>query len=152
MLVNRLSHPVSATRGSGCTIARTSSENVTSRFSNHFFTIPSRSSCKICPNSSGVKLAWAVRRQGGENWKFVVKCSRRTVQLQNRSFHVMDWTRKPAELLFFIVKYAILRRSCRPLRRGCWSSLTIASLKKLSDPLASVSFLLSRACQRETVW
>ena len=59
-----------------------------------------------------------------------------SIRLQNRSFHVVERTRtsskcqkiknaraKRAKLLFFIVKYANLWRSCCRRRRGCLSSL-----------------------------
>ena len=57
-----------------------------------------------------------------------------TTQLQNRSFHVVERTSakcpkmknaraKRAKLLFFIVKYANLWRSCCRRRRGCLSFL-----------------------------
>ena len=59
-----------------------------------------------------------------------------STQLQNRSFHVVERTRtaakcpqiktaraKRAKLLFFIVKYANLWRTCWSRRRGCVSSL-----------------------------
>ena len=58
---------------------------------------------------------------------------RSSIQLQNRSFHVVERTRtsakclkmtnaraKRAELLFFIVKYANLWRSCCRPRRSCF--------------------------------
>ena len=61
---------------------------------------------------------------------------RSSIQLQNRSFHVVERTRtsakclrmtnalaKRAELLFFIVKYANLWRSCCRPRRSCLSYL-----------------------------
>ena len=59
-----------------------------------------------------------------------------STHLQNRSFHVVERTRtstkgqkrkneraKRAKILFFIVKYANLWRSCFRRRRGCLSSL-----------------------------
>ena len=59
-----------------------------------------------------------------------------SIQLQNRSFHVVERTRtsskcqklknaraKRAKILFFIVKYANLWGSCCLRRRGCLSSL-----------------------------
>ena len=62
-----------------------------------------------------------------------------STQLQNRSFHVVERTRKSskcqkmknarakrAKLLFFIVKYANLWGSCCRRRRGCLSSLLTA--------------------------
>ena len=66
-------------------------------------------------------------------WQVLTSCF---IQLQNTSFHGVDWTRtavkwpkmknaraKRAELLFFIVKYANLWHSCLRRRRGCWSTL-----------------------------
>ena len=59
-----------------------------------------------------------------------------STQLQNRPFHVAERTRtavkctkmkiagaKYAKVLFFIVRYANLRRSCCRRRRACLSSL-----------------------------
>ena len=67
-------------------------------------------------------------------------------QLQNRSFHVVERTRtseecakmktaraKRAKLLFFVVKYANLWRSCFRCRRGCVNSL-IGSLRSTTRP------------------
>ena len=63
-----------------------------------------------------------------------------STQLQNRSFHVIERTRtssnyqkmknaraKRAKILFFIVKYANLWGFCCRCRRGCLSSLLLAS-------------------------
>ena len=44
------------------TAARTSSENVTSRFCNHFSIIQGHHGCKMCSNFPGIKLEPALQR------------------------------------------------------------------------------------------
>ena len=74
------------------TAARTSSENVISRFGSHLLITQSHSACKMCSNCPGIKLEqrlssdffpgkgscdtgyWGIRRQ---NWTFVILWSRR---------------------------------------------------------------------------
>ena len=115
--------------------ARTSSENVTSRFCNHFSIIQSHYVWKMCSNCPGIKLD---QRLGHKKTKLnichhILTWSR---QRQNRSFHVVERTRtsskcqkmknaraKRAKILFFIVKYANLAGFCCRRRRGCLSSL-----------------------------
>ena len=43
-------------------LARTSSENITSRFFNNFAVIQSHYACKMCPNYPGIKLEPALLR------------------------------------------------------------------------------------------
>ena len=104
---------------------RTWSENVTSRFCNHSSVIHCHYACKMCCNYAGTKLEPALQKS---NICHHILTS--STQLQNRSFHVVERTRtsakclkiknaraKRAKLLFVIVKYANLWRSCcRPLR------------------------------------
>ena len=115
------------------TAARTSSENVTSRFRSHFWIIQSHHGCKMCPTYPGSKLEPALQRKILNICHHVLTSSS---QLQNRSFHVVERTRTSAEcpkmknarakranLMFFTVKYASLWRSCCRCRRGCVNSL-----------------------------
>ena len=69
--------------------------------------------------------------------------------VQNMSFHVVERTRTSAKcrktknarakLLFFIVKYANLRRSCCRRRRGCLSSLKRTDDSHVSLHVSSLS-------------
>ena len=43
--------------------ARTSFENVTSRFCNHFSIIPSSLACKMCTNYPGIVSRWRLEEQ-----------------------------------------------------------------------------------------
>ena len=84
-----------------------------------------------------LELNWS-QRLGNENTKLNICHHMLTssIQLQNRSFHVVERTRtslkclkmknaraKRAKTLFFIVKYANLWGFCCRRRRGCLSSL-----------------------------
>ena len=120
------------------TTAGTSSENVNSRFCNHFSIIPSHHACKMCSYYSILESNWNQRL-----WDNKTKLNichhmlTSSTQLQNRSFHVVERTRtsatclksenaraKRAKLLVFIVKYANLWRSCcRPLRGSLCSPI-----------------------------
>ena len=80
-----------------------------------------------------------------------------STQLQNRSFHVVEGTRKSskcqkmkyarakrAKILFFIVKYANLWGFCCRRRRGCLSSLLQKREVTFSDDvLASVAVVFA---------
>ena len=116
------------------TKARTSSENATSRFCNHFqlFKLIMLEKCVL----TILELSWNLRL-GNKKTKLNI-CHHvltSSTQLQNRSFHVVERTRtstkclkmknaraKHAKILFSIVKYANLGFCCRR-RRGCLSSL-----------------------------
>ena len=83
-----------------------------------------------------LELNWY--QQFGDNKKILNICHHMltsSTQLQNKSFHVVEKTRTAvkcttmkiararfAKILFFVVKYANLWRSCRRRRRGCLSS------------------------------
>ena len=76
------------------TAARTSSENVTSRFCNHFSIIQSHYACKMCFNYPGIRLEPALHRVPfiDKKTKFNICYHMVTssTQLQNRSFHVAE--------------------------------------------------------------
>lgn len=111
-----------------CTAAIRTSENLTLRFLQSFL-----NHCKICTKYHGIKLESALHRQ---EHKIYCRILTSFAQRQNRSFHFMERVRiaakcikikyaraKWAKLLFFIVKYTKLWRSCcRPLL-VCWNSL-----------------------------
>lgn len=107
-------------------------------FCNHFWIIRSHYNCITYSNYPGVKLQPACQRSED---KIVMISSHHHIltssaQLQNGSFPVVKRTRtlakctkmenahtKRAKLLFFIVKYANMRRSCYRLCCGFLSSL-----------------------------
>ena len=119
------------------TKARTSSENATSRFCNHFqlFKLIMLEKCVL----TILELSWNLRL-GNKKTKLNI-CHHvltSSTQLQNRSFHVVERTRtstkcqkmksaraKRAKILFFIVKYANLWGLCCRRHLGCLSSLII---------------------------
>ena len=120
------------------TAARTSSENVTSRFCNHFSIIKSHYACKMCSNYPGIKLEPALidKKTKFNIYHDMVTSS---TQLQNRSFHVEEGTRTSAkcqkcklnvQVLFLTIKYANLWRPCFLRRRGCVNSLILARYAK----------------------
>ena len=111
--------------------ARTSPENVTSRFCNHFSVIQSHYAWKCVLTI--LKLNWN-QRLGHKKTKLNICYHMLTssTHLQNWSFHVVERTRtsakcqkmkyaraKRANILFFTVKYANLWDSCCHRRRGC---------------------------------
>ena len=117
------------------TEARTSSENVTSLFCNHFSIIQSHHAWKCVLTI--LELNWN-QRLGHKKTKLNICHHMLTssTQLQNRSFHVVERTRtsrkcqkmknaraKRAKILFFLVKYANLWGFCCRRRHGCLSSL-----------------------------
>ena len=110
---------------------REKSENITSRFCNNFSIIPSNYACKLCSKYPGIKLESAPQRY---EEKIENLSSRYPQNWKNRWFHVVERMTtsskcskmknaraKRAKLLFFIVKYANLWRSCCWRRRGCLS-------------------------------
>ena len=115
--------------------ARTSSENATSRFCNHFSVSQSHYAWKCVLTI--LELNWN-QRFGHKKTKLNI-CHHMftsSTHLQNWSFHVVERTRtsskcqkmeyaraKRTKILFFIVKYANLWGSCCHRRRGCLSSL-----------------------------
>ena len=117
------------------TTARTSSENVTSRFCNHFSIIQRHYACEMCLTI--LELNWDLRfRNKKTEMNICYHMLTSSTQLQNRSFHDVERARtsvkclkvknvraKRAKLLFYIVKYANLWRSCCRRRRGSLSSL-----------------------------
>ena len=116
--------------------ARTSSENVTSQFAIIFLNHPKAIVLAKCVPTL-LELNWNKRfRDKQTKLNICHHMLTSSTQLQNRSFHVVERTRtsakcpkmknaraKPAKLLFFVVKYANLWRSCCSCRRGCLSSL-----------------------------
>ena len=117
------------------TTARTSSENVSSRFSNNFSIIQRHYACEMCLTI--LELNWNLRfRNKKTELNICYHMLTSSTQLQNRSFHDVERARtsvkclkvknaraKRAKLLFCIVKYANLWRSCCRRRRGSLSSL-----------------------------
>ena len=116
------------------TEARTSSENVTSCFCDHFAIIQiiMLEKCLL----TVMELIWD-QRLGHKKTKINIchHMPTSSTQLQNRSFHVVERTRtsskcqkmknaraQRAKILFFIVKYANVWGFCCRLR-GCLSSL-----------------------------
>ena len=75
------------------TVARTSSENVTSRFCNHFSIIQSHHACKMCPNYPGIKLESALGTLEDKIEPLSSYMLTSSTQLQNWSFHVVERTR-----------------------------------------------------------
>ena len=69
------------------TAARTSSENVTTRFCNPFSIIQSHYACKMCFNYRRIKSSTSEIRK--QNCTFVNIMLTSPTQLQNRSFHVV---------------------------------------------------------------
>ena len=115
-----------------------SSENVASRFCNHFSIIQGHHGCKMCSNFPGIKLEPALLRDKKAKLNICHHVLMSSSQLQNKSFHVVERTRTSAEcpkmktaranranLLFFTVKYANFGRSCCRRRRGCVNSLMV---------------------------
>ena len=106
-------------------------------FHNNFAVIQSHYACEMCSNYPGIKLEPAFFENKTKlNIRHHMLSSIK--QLQNRSFHVVERTRKSskcqkmknarakrAKILFFIVKYANLWGFifCCRRRRGCLSSL-----------------------------
>ena len=75
------------------TTARTSSENVTSRFCYNFSIIQSHYACKMCSNYPGIKLEPALHRK----LKICHDMVTSSAKLQNRSFQVTERTRTSAK-------------------------------------------------------
>ena len=80
------------------TQARTSSENVTSRFCNYFSIIQSHYPWKMRSNHPGIKTgtsAWDIRSkiEHLSSYAHVVHATAKRITLQNRSFHVVERTR-----------------------------------------------------------
>ena len=114
-------------------------ENVTLCFCKNFAVIQSHYACKICSTVTIPELNW--NQRFWDNRTKLNICHHMltsSTQLQNRSFHVIERTRKSSKCqemkntrakhvkpLFFIVTYANLWRSCCHRRRGCLSSLLI---------------------------
>ena len=118
------------------TEAITPSENVTSRFCNHFSIIQSHYDWKMCSNYN-LELNWnQLLGHKGTKLNTCHHMLTSSTQLQNRSFDVVERTRtsfkmskdekctcKACKNTVFIVKYANLWSFCCRRRRGCLSSL-----------------------------
>ena len=112
-----------------------SSENLTSRFCNHFSIIQSHHACKMCSNYPGIKLEPALgtledKIEPLSSYAHVVHTTAKLVisrRRKNENVFKMSkkWKAraKRAKILFFIVKYANLWGFCCRRRRGCLSSL-----------------------------
>ena len=132
-----------------------SSENVISRFCNHFWIIQGHHGCKMCSNYPWIK--WNQRfRDKKTRLKICHHMLTSSSQLQNRSFHVVERTRtstkcqkmknaraKRANLLFFTVKYANLWRSCCRCCRSCVNSL----LRSCNDYLLGMLCIASKVAE-----
>ena len=117
------------------TEARTSSENVTWRFCNHFSIIQSHHACKMCSNYPGIKLEPALgtledKIEPLSSYVHVVHTTAKLVisrRRKNENVFRMSkkWKAraKRAKIMFFFVKYTNLRDFCCRRRRDCLSSL-----------------------------
>ena len=117
------------------TAARTSSENVTWRFCNHFLIIQSHYACKMCSKYPGIKLEPALRgwedkiEHFSSHGHVVYTTAKQVISRSRKNENVSEMSKiktaraKRAKLLFFTIKYANLWLSCCRRRRGCVNSL-----------------------------
>ena len=117
--------------------ARTSSENVTSRFCNHFSIIQSHYACKMCFNYLGIKLEPALGTKENKierlsSFAHVVHATaKQVISLRGKNENVFKMSKdenctcKACKNTVFNVKYANLWGFCCRRRRGCLCSLII---------------------------